>query len=51
MYSPGTLKNLPDHGGNRTCDLWFARPMVKSVRVCDISELSLVRSISVSFYL
>ena len=43
----GKLKNLPDHGGNRTRDLWF--PMlcqlsyeVKSVRVCDISELSLV---------
>ena len=52
------LKNLPDHGGNRTRDLWFASPMlcqlsyeVKSVQVCDISELSLVPSISVCLYL
>ena len=50
------LKNLSDHGRNRTHDLWFASPMlcklsyeVKSVRVCDISELSLVPSISVCF--
>ena len=45
---------LPDHGGNRTRDLWFASPMlcqrsdeVKSVRLCDISEISIVPSISV----
>ena len=45
-----------DHGGNRTRDLWFASPMlyqlsyeVKSVRVFDISELSLAPSISVCF--
>ncbi len=38
--TPGKLKNQPDHGGNRTRDLWFASPMlyqlsyeVKSVRV------------------
>ncbi len=37
--TPGKLKNQPDHGGNRTRDLWFASPMlyqlsyeVKSVR-------------------
>ena len=49
--------NLPDHGKSRTRDLWFASPMlcqlsyeVKLVRVCDISELSLVPSISVCFY-
>ncbi len=54
ISTPGKLKNLPDHGGNQTRDLWFASPMpcqlsyeVKSVRVCDISELSLVPSISV----
>ena len=48
-----SLKNMPDHGGNRTYDLWNTSPMlcqlsyaVMSVRVCDISELSLVRSIS-----
>ena len=48
------LKNQPDHGGNRTRDLWFASPMlyqlsyeVKSVRVFDISELNLAPSISV----
>ena len=53
ISTPGKLKNLPDHSGNRTRDLWFASPMlcqlsyeVKSVRVCDISELSLVPSIS-----
>ncbi len=51
-------EKLFDRGGNRTRGLWFASPMlpqlsyeVKSVRVCDISELSLVPSISVSFYL
>ncbi len=54
--TPGKLKNQPDHGGNRTRDLWFASPMlyqlsyeVKSVRVFDISELSLAPSISVCF--
>ena len=48
-----SLKNMPGHGGNRTYDLWNTSPMlcelsyaVKSVRVCDISELSLVPSIS-----
>ena len=24
--TPGKLKNQPDHGGNRTRDLWFASP-------------------------
>ena len=54
--TPGKLKNQPDHGGNRTRDLLFASPMlyqlsyeVKSVRVFDISELSLAPSISVCF--
>ena len=44
-----SLKNMPGHGGNRTYDLWNTSPMicqlsyaVRSVRVCDISELSLV---------
>ena len=48
-----SLKNMPAHGGNRTYDLWNTSPMlcqlsyaVRSVRVCDISELSLVPSIS-----
>ena len=48
-----TLKNMPGHGGNRTYDLWNTSPMlcqvsyaVRSVRVCDISELSLVPLIS-----
>ena len=48
-----SLKNMPDHGGNRTYDLWNTSPMlcqlsyaVWSVRVCDISELNLVPSIS-----
>ena len=38
---------MPDHGGNRTYDLWNASPMlcqlsyaVRSVRACGISELS-----------
>ena len=51
------LKNLPDHGGNRTRDLCFASPMlcqlsyeVKSVRVCDISQLSLVPPWSDRFF-
>ena len=44
-----SLKNMPDHGGNRTYDLWNTSPMpwqlsyaVWSVRVCDISEQNLV---------
>ena len=48
------LKNMPGHDGIRTYDLWNTSPMlcqlsyaVRSVRVCDISELSLVPSISV----
>ena len=52
--TPGKLKRLLGHGGNRTRDLWDTSPMlcqlsyvVKSVRVDDISELSLVPSISV----
>ena len=43
ISTPGKLKNQPDHGGNRTRDLWFASPMlyqlsyeVKYVRVFDI---------------
>ena len=44
-----SLKNMPDHGGNRTYDLWNTSPMLCqlwSVRVCDISEQNLVPSIS-----
>ena len=48
-----SLKNMPNHGGNRTYDLWNTSPMlfqqsyaVWSVRVCDISEQNLVPSIS-----
>ena len=48
-----SLKNIPGRGGNRTYDLWNTSPMlcqlsyaVSSVRVRDISELSLVPSIS-----
>ena len=44
-----SLKNMPDHGGNRTYNLWSTSPMlcqlsyaVWSVRVCDISEQNLV---------
>ena len=44
---------MPGHGGNRTYDLWNTSPMlcqlsyaVRSVRVCDISGLSLVPSLS-----
>ena len=44
---------MPGHGGNRTYDLWNTSSMlcqlsyaVRSVQVCDISELSLVPSIS-----
>ena len=40
-----SLKNMPDHGGNRTYDLWNTSPMlcqlsyaVRTVRVSDISE-------------
>ena len=47
-----SLKNMPGHGGIRTYDLWNASPMlcqlsyaVRSVRVYDISELSLVNII------
>ena len=44
---------LPMHSGNQTYDHWNTSPMlcqlsyaVRSVRVCDLSELSLVPSIS-----
>ena len=50
------LKSLPYHGGNRIGNLWDTSPMlwqlsykVKSVRVGDISELSLVPSISIMY--
>jgi hypothetical protein len=46
-----SLKNKPGHGGNRTYDLWNTSQLsyaVRSVRVCDISELCLVPSISIS---
>ena len=46
VYPHGaSLKNMPGHGGIRTYDLWNASPMLRSVRVYDISELSLVPSI------
>ena len=44
-----SLKNIPDHGGNRTYDLWNTSQLsyaVWSVRVCDISEQNPVPSIS-----
>ena len=48
-----SLKNKPDHSGNRTYDLRNTSPMlcelsyaVWSVRVCDISEQNVVPSIS-----
>ena len=28
ISTPGKLKNQPDHGRNRTRDLWFASPML-----------------------
>ena len=50
---PTSLKNMPDHVGNRTYGLWNTIPMlcqlsyaVWSVRVCYISEQNLVPSIS-----
>ena len=53
----GKLGGLPDHGGNRTCDLWFSSPMlyqlnyeIKSVGVGDISEPSLVPSIHKKYH-
>ena len=54
VSTPGKLKNQLHRGRNRTHNLWFASPMlyqlsyeVESVRVCDISKLNLVSSISV----
>ena len=55
--TPGKLKSLPDHGGNRTHDLWDTT-VVQCSRLPtelrgqvgsggDISELSLVPSISI----
>ena len=56
ISTPGKLKIQPEIAETRTCDLWFTSPVlyrlsyeVKSVRLCDISELSLVPSISVCF--
>ena len=49
-----SLKNMPDHGGNRTYDLWNTSPVLSQLsyavwsgRVCDISEQNLVPSISI----
>ena len=39
-----SLKNMPGHGGNRTYDLWNTSPMVRSVRVCDISDAVAIRT-------
>ena len=55
--TPGKVKNMADHGGNRTYDLcWNASPMlcqliyaVRSVPVCDISELSPLPAINDDF--
>ena len=51
--TPGKLRSLPDHGGNRTRDFWDTSPMlcqlsyeVKSVRVGDISERRPVSNVS-----
>ena len=48
-------KNMPGHGGTRTCDPWNTSPLLRqlshaarSARACDISELSLIPSISVA---
>ena len=52
ISTPDKLKSMPDHGGNRTYDLWIASPMlcqVRSLRVGDISKLNLVPSISTSY--
>ena len=52
VYPHGaSLKNMPDHGENRTYDFgilaqFSASPILWSVRVCDISEQNLVPSIS-----
>ena len=50
ISTPGKLKNMPDHGGNRTYDFWNASPMlcklsyvVRPIRVCDISKPGRVR--------
>ena len=49
----GRLKNAPGHNGIRTCDLWNTSPTlyllsyaVRTVCLCDISELNLAPSIS-----
>ena len=43
-----SLKNMPDHGGNRTYNIWNTSPIlcqlsyaIRSVRICDISEQNL----------
>ena len=54
ISTPGRLKSMHDHGGNRTYDPWNANLMlsqlsyaVRSVRVYDILELSLLLSMSI----
>ena len=50
MCTPGKLRFMPSHGGNRIYDFWNAsRTMlcqlsyaVRSVRVCGISDLGLI---------
>jgi hypothetical protein len=37
-----SLKNMPDHGGNRTYDLWNTSPDIEGTRFC--SEISHTRT-------
>ena len=47
-----SLKNMPDHGGNRTYDLWNTSPMLcqlsYAVRTRFCSEISLTRTVLTS---
>ncbi len=31
-HAAPSVKNLPDHGGNRTRDLWFASPKLSELQ-------------------
>ena len=54
IFTPSKLKNTPDHSGNRTYDLWNARPMLcqlsYAVKVCDISKLSSLNAMKSIYY-
>ncbi len=49
--TPGKLKNQPDHGGNRTRDLWFASYYLLFIVLRYFLVFLLVESLQIIFRL